>query len=186
MKQVFALVFLMAWLCSCNEQPKTSGTDTVPDSVAAVSVVTDTVARITAGGADTVPVAVDSTYAIELTLYFTRSYCGGARPSEEILAELQKARLLTKSTLRLKNHFSKKEYTCKTNAEGKAYLTLEAGKYDVYFTKDINRELTTGFFPDCKIWQEKPQFTIKVTPERKAFSATINFECNPCNPNKPM
>ncbi|HTF02457.1 MAG TPA: hypothetical protein VK826_00465 [Bacteroidia bacterium] len=188
MKQVFAFAILFVWMCSCNDEPKTSQTDadTGTVQVPATGTTKDTVARIAANVTDTVVTPIDSTYTVELTIYFTRNYCGGARPSEEMLADLQTPRLLTKSILRLKNHHSQKEYTCKTNGSGKADLTLEAGKYDVYLTKDINSALNTGFYPDCKIWQEKPLFTIKVTPDRKSFSATINFECNPCNPNKPM
>jgi hypothetical protein len=186
MKQLFAIVFFVACACACNEEPKAAQTDSVSLPVAATDSVKDTVARIAANAPDTVVIPVDSTHTVELTIYYTRNYCGGARPSDEMLAELATPRLLTKSTLRLKNHFSGKEYTCKTNSDGKASLTLEAGKYDVYLTKDINSALNTGFYPDCKKWQEKSLFTIKVTPDRKSFSATINFECNPCNPNKPM
>lgn len=180
MKVVRILVLPSVWMFSCSD-----ATETKSDSIAIVTprvdtvlpVVPDTVAKVI----DTV--VVEPTYKTSFRVLYTSSYCGGARPSEEMLAEYATPKLLTVSWIKFRNHFSGKEYILQTNAEGIAETEMEEGKYDVFLTKDINPKLSTGFDPKCKLWTDQLLLTIKVTSSGKMQDVTIHFICNPCDEN---
>lgn len=146
---------------------------THPDSVAARkdSVIQDTVGLM------------DNKFNSSFIFYYTTSYCGGARPTEEIIQQNQMPRLLTNSTLKLKNHHSGVVFTCITDKNGAAAVDLEEGKYDVYLTKEINPALPTGFDAKCSLWLNKSLYTVKVTDDGKTREVTVHFECNPCDEN---
>lgn len=181
MKQVFILALLCVWMFSCNESAGTQ-TDSVrvtdtPIIDTIPSVKTDTVAK-----KDTV-VPADPTYRATFHTYFTSTYCGGARPSQEILADKATPKALSFSWIKFKNHFTGKEYVLQTNSEGIASGEMEEGKYDVFFTKDINPALGTGFDPKCKLWTDQLLLTVKVGTGGKSQDVTLHFLCNPCDEN---
>jgi hypothetical protein len=131
--------------------------------------------------ADTTP--VEPTYPAKFRIQYTSSYCGGARPTEEIVAEKQKLRPLTSSSIKFRNHFTGKEYVVKTNTDAIGEAQMEEGKYDVFLTKDINTGLGTGFDPKCKLWQDQLLLTVKVNSSGSMQDVNIHFICNPCNEN---
>lgn len=178
MKQVFILALFSVWMVSCGETEKPLKADT--DSTAGkpvdtiVPVLSDMVAK-----KDTTP--VEPVYHAEFRVLFTSTYCGGARPTEEILAEKATPKPLSASTLKLRNHFTGKEYLIKTNADGVGSAELEEGKYDVFLTKDINSTLGTGFDPKCALWLDQSMLTVKVLAAGKMQDVKIHFVCNPCD-----
>ena len=178
MKKIFTLILASALFCASGENSETVTGDSLIGEVVKDPAIDST--DIVVAVKDSVQ-TVDSAIAVELTLWFTHAYCGGARPSEEMTKEYQKLSLLSESTVILRNHYLLKEYECTTNASGIAKLRLEAGKYDIYLTRKINPNLPTGFDPECKVWREKSMGTIKVMEGRNSLSATIHFECNPCD-----
>lgn len=187
MKQIL-FFFVFIFLIGCAEEHShDNGADSLaqsdslplafthPDSVAARK---DSVTLT----ADTV-VPVDNKIHASFRFYYTTSYCGGARPTEEIIQENAMPRLLTNSKVKLKNHHTDIVYTCVIGSDGEANVDLEEGKYDVYFTKEINPALPTGYDPKCSLWQNKSLFTVKVTNDGKTREVTLHFECNPCDEN---
>jgi hypothetical protein len=178
MKQVFILALLTVWMFSCNDSPETisdsvSGDTPIIDTV--IPQQTDTVAK----AADTVP--AEPTFPVGFKVQFTRAYCGGARPSEEIVADYNSPKALTNSTLKLKNHFTGKEYFLNTGSGGSGTVDLEEGKYDVFFTEKIDAGLSTGFDPKCDLWQDQLLQTIKVSAASPQSSINVHFICNPCD-----
>lgn len=178
MRQVFILALLGVWMCSCNETAETTN-DSLPSDMPRVDTVSvlpkDTVAKT----ADTIP--AEPVYKSSFKIQFTRSYCGGARPTEQILDNYRTPIPLGASTLKFRNHFTGKEYFLHTGADGVASADMEEGKYDVFFTKDIDESLPTGFDPECNLWQNELLFTVKVTSSGKMQDVTVHFVCNPCD-----
>jgi hypothetical protein len=110
-------------------------------------------------------------------IYYTLPYCGGARPSEEILAEKKKSRLLTNSTLMLKNKKGD-QYLVVTNAKGIFRSGIPAGQYDVYLTKNTNPEIYNVSPETCENCLTKPMTNMII---QKGIQATcvIHFNCGP-------
>lgn len=187
MKQVFILAAFCVWMFSCSEAGETK-----TDSVHVDSPVMDTVAATTdsSGTPSDSPAGYnvlpdDGEYPMEfpvqMKVFFTSSYCGGARPGEEMLAEKAVPKLLASSTLRFKNHFNGFEYLLRTDDAGIISGNMEQGKYDVYLTNDINTELATGFDAKCSLWLSEVLCQVKVTPDDKGPDVNIHFTCNPCD-----
>lgn len=179
MKAVAFVFFLFLSMTSCNSEAERAESTNADTSVS-MKIAPDTVGN-SSPTQDSASAVKEPSYGVALSVLFTRQYCGGAQPSEEILKEYEAPNALSNSTLRLRNHFSQKEYTCVLGSGGNSTQTMEAGKYDVYLTSSIDKSLNTGFDPACKLWRDKPVATIKITPEKKTYSVTINFECNPCD-----
>lgn len=174
------LALLSVWMFSCSDVVETK-TDSVaadtPRVDTSLQVAPDTVAKVV----DTV--VAEPTFKTSFRVLYTSSYCGGARPSEEMQAEYATAKLLSVSWIKFRNHFSGKEYILQTNANGVAEAEMEEGKYDVFLTKDINPKLGTGFDPKCKLWTDQLLLTVKVTSSGKMQDVAIHFICNPCDEN---
>lgn len=184
-----ALCLSLSVLMSCAEEQKTPelNIDSIAtaDSLAKVDSirkidsaleakrVADSIANDTVAAAVTLPV--------NFTVWYSSSYCGGARPSDEMLAEYEREKLLTSSTLKLKNHHTGKEYLLTTNNAGIGTLDAEEGKYDVFLTKSINSSLATGFDPNCSMWMDQLLCTVKVLAGKSKGDIHIAFVCNPCD-----
>ncbi len=186
MKHIFILCAVVALMISCGEAEKPAASDTVvegpgdtPMSETLVPAVDEATMRIDSVAEDTTSAAAK--YRVTLTVYYTTSYCGGARPSQDIVAGHEAPRLFASSSLRLKNHHTGKEYWIKTSSGGTANYEFEEGKYDVFLTEDIRPSLNTGFDPDCAIWKQQLLVTVKIGPNSKAQDVNIHFVCNPCD-----
>lgn len=127
---------------------------------------------------------VDSTFSATFRFFYTRAYCGGARPSDEIINSLNTPKLLTNSTLMLVNHFTGTQYKCVLGSDGKSAVQMTEGKYDIFLTSEVNTE--TGFDPKCSLWTKQLLQTIKVTDNGKMQDITIHFVCNPCDEKMKM
>ena len=179
------LYFTLFFLLSCAGESTSSDKDTVisvrdiPDTGAAAvtTIATDTA---TATAIDT---TAERLFTTRLEFTFTSSYCGGARPTEEIIANKNTPRPLRNSTLLLKNHFNGKSYSCTTNDDGVCQTSITEGKYDIYLTTGINPKLGTGFDGKCSLWRNKVMYTVKITDDGKLRSVPVHFECNPCDDN---
>ena len=178
MKQVFILALFSVWVFSCGEtkQPAKADSDSTAGKLidTIVPVLSDMIAK-----KDTTP--AEPVYHAEFRVLFTSTYCGGARPTEEILAEKATPKLLYTSTLKFRNHFTGKEYFIKTNADGIGSAEMEEGKFDVFLTKDINSGLATGFDSKCSQWLDQSLLTVKVLAGGKMQDVNIHFVCNPCD-----
>ncbi|CAN5169128.1 hypothetical protein BH09BAC5_BH09BAC5_10160 [soil metagenome] len=111
---------------------------------------------------------------IEGTVTYTLSYCGGARPSPEILAEYAKAKLFVNSTLKLKN--SSGEYFLKTDKNGNFKEAIPVGTYKVYLTKNTDKKVYDVSPENCSECLKQVKTTVKIKPG-KNNSFQISFQC---------
>ncbi len=116
---------------------------------------------------------------MEGIVYYTLPYCGGARPTEEILADKNKLRLLTNSTLRLKG---KSEYLVTTNGKGIFKSGIPAGTYEVYLTDKTDKTIYDVDPANCENCLTQKMGTITL---QKGIQASIKVHFN-CGPNDHM
>ncbi|MDQ3109226.1 MAG: hypothetical protein M3R17_04985 [Bacteroidota bacterium] len=109
-------------------------------------------------------------------VYCTLPYCGGAKPSEEIVANKKKSILLTYSTLKLKSKTA--EYVVTTNDKGIFRSGIPAGQYDVYLTKETNKKIYDVSPEKCANCLTKPMANVIIQKGIQA-SFVIHFNCGP-------
>lgn len=109
-------------------------------------------------------------------VYYTLPYCGGARPSEEIVEEKKKSRLLTNATLKLKNKSG--EYLVTTNDKGIFRSGIPAGNYDVYLTEKISKDIYNVSPETCENCLTKAMAYVMINNGQQA-SFVIHFACAP-------
>ncbi len=141
-----AIGILLIFILACKESGLKTGIKI--DSLAITPIVLDT-SNVSLVKKDTVP--KDTTPTQKLTvgnIYYNLQYCGGARPTEEILTNLAAYKLLSKSTLKLKN--KKREYLISTDDNGGFDVSIESGTYDVYLTTKINKLIYNVSLKNCE------------------------------------
>lgn len=115
-------------------------------------------------------------------VFCTLPYCGGARPSEEILAEKKKARPLTNSTLKLKGKSG--DYLVITNDKGLWRSGIPAGTYDVYLTEKTNKAIYNVKPENCKNCLNEKMATITIKQGVRS-DCTVHFNCPPGSERRP-
>jgi hypothetical protein len=116
-------------------------------------------------------------------VYYTLPYCGGARPTEEIIAEKKKSRLLTNATLKLKNKAGV-EYLVVTNDKGIFRSGIPAGNYDVYLTEKISKDIYNVSPETCENCLTKSMAYVMIHEGQQA-SFVIHFACGPDDKKRP-
>jgi hypothetical protein len=117
------------------------------------------------------------------TISYTESYCGGARPPEELLQQLATPKPFASDTLRVKNVETGTEYLVVTDEHGHYEMELPAGNYVVH---PKFRTTAAGYSPNyeanCKQWRELQLHTLNEVKagEEKAIDFTVHFPCDPC------
>ena len=118
-------------------------------------------------------------------LYFTSSYCGGARPTQEILKQYATPKILPNTTLHLHEILdtSKTNYTLVTDKNGKFTSCMPPGTYNVYITDKYDTNALPDFDPECKEWLEQALTQIEIKddiPTNTEVNLKLFFHCNPC------
>jgi hypothetical protein len=118
-------------------------------------------------------------------LYFTSSYCGGARPTQEILKQHATPKILPNTTLHLHevSDTSKTNYTIVTDKDGKFSSCMPPGTYNVYMTDKYDAKALPDFDPECKAWLEQSLTQIEIRdniPANTNIDLKLFFHCNPC------
>ncbi len=116
-------------------------------------------------------------------VYCSRPYCGGARPTEEIIAEKKKSVLLTNTTLKMKNKAGV-EYVVTTNDKGIFRSGIPAGQYDVYLTVKTNKTIYNVSPETCDKCLTEPMGYVTIRQGQQA-SFTIHFRCGPNDKLRP-
>lgn len=119
---------------------------------------------------------------IEGKVIFHYPYCGGAAPTEEILAEVDQVYPLTFSTLKLKNNSG--EYTITTDGNGNFSTNIPLGYYDVFLTKGINKNLYDVSPNACENCLTHPITNIKIKADKKIV-IEFTFNCDPGAKTRP-
>jgi len=130
---------------------------------------------------------------LTVSIYTTESYCGGAAPPDELLAELATPKLYANKDIEL---FSSRDLSTpigslKTNEKGELLLPSSYGKkvyLSIYLTMEVrvNDGLSDPVYFACYKKFLTDSF-IEVSLEDCSKPLVLNFEisCNPCLPPHP-
>jgi hypothetical protein len=106
-------------------------------------------------------------YKMELEIKYTQPYCGGAKPTPEMVEESKKEKPLTNTKFYVYRD-NKCIDTIKTNENGTVIVRLEAGTYFLFetwkqFKRTPDGSPKTDFFADClkKAWAQ-PNYKLTV------------------------
>ena len=116
----------------------------------------------------------------KLIVTYTRSYCGGARPNQEIINALNEPKILANCKVKIESESNKKKYwICKTNDKGEAELKLKKGKYNFYLASNKKNKAELPFDKTCKKLKKKNLSIFEITEEETKIE--IRIPCNPCD-----
>jgi len=122
------------------------------------------------------------------TVVFVNSYCGGIRPSDEMLQEYRKEYPLTNSTILLKNIDEAKNKSIKitTDSKGNFNAKLNPGTYNLFMTENYSKTMGANFNSSCADWLNQ-NFgpTLIFDGMNKGYKIIFTFGCNPCDPPRP-
>lgn len=126
----------------------------------------------------------------------TRTYCGGAAPSEDMIDNMKKEIpfanhkfVIKKGTGDLASQTVFKEIS--TDEKGNFSIALPKGTYSVFIiekTQDYEKGMMAQFgrSEGCKKWKNAPDFVITVTKKIKAVQTfKMHLGCNGCTPPRP-
>jgi hypothetical protein len=119
----------------------------------------------------------------EGVVYYTLPYCGGARPSEEIVADKKKERLLTNSVLKLVAQ-SGNDYLVTTNEKGIFVSGILPGTYDVYLTEKTNKTIYDVSPDMCENCLTRKMTTVTLTKDVQT-KIVVHFFCAPGDKKRP-
>ena len=124
---------------------------------------------------------------IQGTLKFNQRYCGGARPSEELLAMFDSIRPLPNTMVYLaRKKGGKFIYKLFTDKNGNFHKRIRAGKYFVYMSKQYDHEVLFDFNSHCGKWMKHAFAEVEIiNGENKTYSLLLRFGCDPCSPPRP-
>ncbi len=128
-----------------------------------------------------------NTIDCEIMVSFTNCYCGGARPSDEILDSYKTIYPLINSTIELRKKGSKNApLLLSTDYKGMINTTLEKGTYQYYMTKKYSTETGCMFSSSCDVWLKQSFGEITIgTRQNNKYTLVYSFNCNPCEPPRP-
>lgn len=186
MKAAKLFFILPFFFFSCSGNKNKTGTDTLTS----ITIPGDSLpVKLDSAPSDhtQVVVPVDSIKVKEVAVnegmvFYTLPYCGGARPTEEILAEKKKAKPLTNSTLKLKNKSG--DYLVVTNEKGLWRSGIPAGTYDVYLTEKTNKAIYDVKPGACENCLKEKMATITIKQGVRS-DCTVHFNCGPDAKRRP-
>lgn len=118
------------------------------------------------------------------TIQYTESYCGGARPPEELLKQYATPKPFASGTLRFKHTETGTEYTVITDEHGHYEAELPAGNYVIHpaLRQTDQGGYSPDYDPNCARWRELElhRFDNVKESEEKLVDFTVHFPCDPC------
>src|SRR5258708_2551390 len=132
--------------------------------------------------------SVTPTYnLVQGRLMFNVRYCGGARPTEEMLAQFDSLRPLPNTTVFLsRTQGGKFIYKLVSDSTAHFKKKMKAGKYFVYMSKDYNHDVLSNFNPGCAKWMKTQFAEVEViNGGKKLYNIALHFGCDPCSPPRP-
>lgn len=130
------------------------------------------------------------------TVMHTRTYCGGAAPSEDMIDNLKKETpfanhkfVIKKGTTDVNDTSVFKEFT--TDEKGSFSISLPKGNYVVFIqekTQDYEKGIMAQFgrSENCKKWKSTADFSLNVSKKIKSVQTfKMHLTCNGCTPPRP-
>lgn len=126
---------------------------------------------------------LQKTVFIQGQITYTRTYCGGARPSDEILQNYATPKPYKNSKFRIYDENTKIEHFFSTDQNGNYSLNIEPGCYKIYPTKTKEQQNIGGYFCDCDLWLNTmlSEITVKNKPDTASINVEIHLQCDPCS-----
>jgi|GEM_PF-1481621 len=124
--------------------------------------------------------SVFSQQKVKVLVTYINSYCGGARPTNEILEKYKTPRKLIDFKIKL---ISKKMLKVNTDTAGYFTCKLKPGTYFIFLTKEKNKNITTNYNPDCDKMLQSSYGELQIEKNKLNYEVILSFPCNPCQPN---
>ena len=120
---------------------------------------------------------------VKVFVTYTNSYCGGARPTEEILAKYNTPRKLAKFKIKL---VGQKTEIVTTDSIGYFIKKLKLGKYSIFLTEEKSTNTATNYDPGCSKMLSLMYGELQIQKKKTNYVVNLYFPCNPCQlHNKP-
>lgn len=169
----FALLFACSNPKKTEESAKNSNKETVKE----------TGNSFASGGSENYSLPIEN--IIVKALYNT-SYCGGAKPPEEILAKHREQRILKNSEIKLIMRPSNYELKIRTDKNGLFDLIFDNNSdFEYYLTNNIDL-LTVNINTNCDALLKRKFGTFKMTSPKDTISILFHLPCDPCDPYSKM
>jgi len=117
---------------------------------------------------------------VKVRVTYTNSYCGGARPTDEVLQKYNAPQPLSDYKIKL---LCKKNNVVKTDSSGSFIHKLNVGKYLIFLTEEKNKTLFLNYSSDCIKMTQTPYGELIVEKGKTEYLVNLHFPCNPCEPN---
>jgi len=117
---------------------------------------------------------------IQVKIMYTSDYCGGARPSEEILEELKSMKPFAEQEISIYTNENKRgnPLTIKTDSNGVFNTNIPKGKYFLFINDKL--KIYENATESCKEWAKKPDIEFEITSGN--IELQFHKKCNPCLP----
>ena len=120
---------------------------------------------------------------VKVFVSYTNSYCGGARPTNEIIDKYNTPAKLTNFKIKL---VGKKNMVLITDSLGCFTHKLKPGKYAVFLTEENNKNIFTNYDPFCVKMLKTSYGDLLIEKGKNTYQINLHFPCNLCQPsNKP-
>lgn len=117
---------------------------------------------------------------VRVFVSYTNSYCGGARPTDEILLKYNTAHKLSNFKIKLSG---KKISLITTDSLGFFTCKLKPGNYFIFLTEEKNKNIITNYNPDCIKMLKTAYAELHIEKGKSTYDVKLNFPCNPCELN---
>ncbi|MBN2891455.1 MAG: hypothetical protein JXL97_06295 [Bacteroidales bacterium] len=117
---------------------------------------------------------------------YNSTYCGGARPTEEVLEKYNRLRPMKNTTIKFVNTDNSKKEKTKTDENGNFSVNLSAGNWEYYLSEDFydsnNEDVLLEIQKKCDELYNVPYGTIEIFSDT-TVNLIYHLPCNPCDPN---
>ena len=114
---------------------------------------------------------------VNVSVNYTNSYCGGARPTSEITQKYNTPHQLTNFKMTL---VGQKNIAVTTDTEGSFSYPLKPGKYVIYLTREVNKNLVVNYDPSCEKMLRSTYGELTIKKHKYDYLVNLHFPCNPC------
>src|SRR6185312_5372701 len=117
---------------------------------------------------------------VNVFVSYTNNYCGGARPTNEILTKYNTPAKLPNFKIKL---VGKKTYVAVTDSAGNFTHKIKPGTYSVFLTEETNKNLFLNYAPTCPKMLKTAYAQLHIEKGKNQYTANLHFPCNLCQPN---
>lgn len=117
---------------------------------------------------------------VKVHLTFTNNYCGGARPTPQILEKYNTPHDLSNTKIKLTG---KKCYIVTTDSVGNIFRKIKPGHYKISIAGITNPKLLMNYNPACSQMKSLAFVEINIVKTENNYEVNLHFPCDPCSAN---